>query len=68
MENKQVEEPKAEYGKDILPLGAVAESSEYQYGADAFEDAYPKMKQDKAMEAKEPDMKAPTVPKTGKVR
>ena len=63
MKEKQVEEPKAEYGKDILPVSAVAEPSEYQYGADAFEAAYPKMRQDKAM-----DVKAPTVPKTGKVR
>ena len=54
--------------KVLIRLGAVAEPSEYQYGAEAFETAYPKMKQDKAMEAKEPDMKAPTVPKTGKVR
>ena len=68
MKDKQVEELDVDYSKDILPVGAVAESSEYQYGAEAFETAYPKMKQDKAMEAKEPDMKAPTVPKTGKVR
>ena len=46
-----------------MPVWAVAEPSEYQYGAEAFEAAYPKMKQDKAM-----DVKAPTVPKSGKVR
>jgi len=63
MKDKQMEEPKMEYSKDILPVSAVAEPSEYQYGAEAFEAAYPKMKQDKAM-----DVKTPTVPKTGKVR
>lgn len=63
MKDKQVEEPNVDYSKDILPVGAVAETSEYQYGADAFEAAYPKMKQDKAM-----DVKTPAVPKTGKVR
>lgn len=63
MKDKQVEEPKVDYSKDILPVGAVAEPSEYQYGADAFEATYPKRKQDKAV-----DVKAPTVPKTGKVR
>ena len=68
MKDMQVEEPMAEYGKDILPVAAVAEPSEYQYGAEAFEAAYPKMKQDKAMEAKGMEMKTPTVPKTGKVR
>lgn len=68
MKDMQVEEPMAEYGKDILPVAAVAEPSEYQYGAEAFEAAYPKMMQDKAMDAKTPDIKAPTVPKTGKGR
>lgn len=63
MKDKQVEEPNVDYSKDILPVGAVAEPSEYQYGAEAFEAAYPKMKQDKSM-----DVKTPTVPKTGKVR
>ena len=63
MNGMQVEEPVAEYGKDNLSVAAVAEPSEYQYGAEAFEAAYPKMKQEKAM-----DVKAPTVPKTGKVR
>ena len=68
MKDKQVVEPNLEYGLDISPVAAVAEPSEYQYGADAFEAAYPKMKQDKAMEAKGPDMKAPSVPKSGKSR
>lgn len=68
MKDKQVEEPKMEYGVDISPIAAVAEPSEYQYGAEAFEVAYPKMKQDKAAEAKVTDVKTPTVPKTGKVR
>ena len=63
MKDKQVEEPKMEYGKDILPVAAVAEPSEYQYSADAFEAAYPKMKQERSA-----DVKALTVPKTGKVR
>ncbi len=58
-----MEEPNVDYSKDILLVGAVAEPSEYQYGAEAFEAAYPKMNQEKAMDAK-----APTVPKTGKVR
>ena len=52
MKDKQMEEPKMEYSKYILPVAAMAETSEYQYGADAFEAAYPKMKQDKAGEAK----------------
>ena len=68
LKDMHVEEPMAEYGKDILPVAAVAEPAEYQYGADAFEAAYPKMNQDKAVEAKGPDMKAPPVPKSGKVR
>lgn len=63
MKDKQVEEPKMEYGVDISPVTAVAEPSEYQYNADAFEAAYPKMKQEKAMETK-----APTIPKPGNVR
>ena len=50
--------------QEITPTFAVAEpTDEYQYGADAFEAAYPKMKQDKAM-----DVKTLAVPKTGKVR
>lgn len=51
------------------PTFAVAEpTEEYQYGAEAFEAAFPKMEQGKGMETKTPDMKAPTIPKTGKVR
>lgn len=68
MKDKQVEEPKMEYGVDISPVAAVAEPFEYQYGADAFEAAYPKMTQEKAVEGKSPDMKSPTVPKSGKSR
>lgn len=63
MKNKQVEEPDVDYSKDVLPVGTVAEPFEYQCGADAFEAAYPKMTQDKAM-----DVKTLTVPKTEKVR
>lgn len=63
MKDKQMEQPDIDYGKNILPVAAVAEPSEYQYNADAFEAAYPKMKQDNVVEAK-----AQTVPKTGKVR
>ena len=63
MKDKQVQEPNVDYSKDILPVGAVAEPADYQHGAEAFEAAYSKMKQDNVVEAK-----APTVPKTGKVR
>lgn len=63
VKEKQVEEPQMDYGVDISPVAAVAEPSEYQYGAEAFEAVYPKMKQDKAI-----DVKTPTVSKTGKVR
>ena len=55
--------------QEVTPAVAVAESTEeYQYGAEAFEAAYPKMVQSKSMDGKAPDVKAPTVPKTGKVR
>ncbi len=55
--------------QSFTPTFAVAEpSEEYQYGADAFEAAFPKMEQGKNKETKTPDMKAPTVPKTGKIR
>lgn len=48
---------------------AVAEpTEEYQYGAEAFEAAYAKMDTGKAMESNVPDMKAPAIPKMGKVR
>lgn len=47
----------------IAPVSSVAEPTEYQFGAEAFEAAYPKM--DSVIK---PDAKAPSVPKTGKVR
>ncbi len=68
MKNMQEEEPKAEYGKDVFAVAAVAEPSECKYGADAFEAAYPKRKQDKVVEAKTTNMKTPPVPKTGRDR
>lgn len=63
MKDKQLEVLDVDYSKDILPVGAVVEPSMYQYGADSFEAAYPKMKLDKDM-----DVKNSTVPKNGKVR
>lgn len=63
MKDMQVEESDVDYSKGILPVGAVTESSGYQYGSEAFEAAYPRMKQEKVM-----DVKSPTVPKNGKVR
>jgi len=47
----------------IAPVSSVAEPTEYQFGAEAFEAAYPKMDSDI-----KPDEKDPSVPKTGKVR
>lgn len=47
-------EPVTEEINHLLPVTAVAETSEYEYGADAFEAAYPKMKQEKILEAKTP--------------
>ena len=47
----------------IIPAMSVAEPTEYQYGAGAFEAVYPKMD----VEIK-PDMKAPAVSKTEKAR
>lgn len=47
----------------ISPISSVAEPTEYQFGAEVFETAYPKM--DSVIK---PDAKAPSVPKTGKVR
>ncbi len=47
----------------IAPVSSVAEPTEYQFGAEAFEAAYPKM--DSVIK---PDEKDPSVPKTGKVR
>lgn len=65
MEKKQPEktEDVADIRKTISPAISVAEPSEYQFGAEAFEATYPKMD----AEIK-PDAKAPSVPKTGKVR
>ena len=60
--------PAEEVMEGLSPVSAVAEPSEYQYGADAFENAFPKMVQGKGMETKTPDMKAPTIPKKGKIR
>lgn len=55
--------------QEVTPAFVVAEpTEEYQYGADAFEAAYPQMDAGKSMDGKTPDVKAPTVPKTGKVR
>jgi len=69
--DKQVEavDRAEEVVQEFTPTFAVAEpTEEYQYGAEAFEAAFPKMEQAKSMEGKAPDVKAPTVPKTGKVR
>lgn len=71
MKDKSVEtvERSEEVVQNFTPTFAVAEpTEEYQYGADAFEAAFPKMEQGKGIDAKAPDMKAPTVPKTGKIR
>lgn len=52
-----------------IPIFTVAEPLEkYQYGADAFEAAYPKMDIEKAMNGKTPVIKAPAIPNAGKVR
>lgn len=65
MEKKQIDTPEQETDvRDaIAPVSSVAEPTEYQFGAEAFEEAYPKM--DSVFK---PDEKAPSVPKTGKVR
>ena len=60
--------PAEEVMKGLSPVSAVAEPSEYQYGAEAFEAAFPKMEQGKGMDGKAPDMKTTTVPKSGKIR
>ena len=54
---------KFDYSKDILPVGTVVESSEYQYGSEAFEATYPKMKRERSV-----GVKTLTVLKIGKVR
>lgn len=65
MKDKQVDtvEHTEQIRRDVSPISAVAEPSEYQYGAEAFEAAYPKMEQVKVPEVKKPD-----IPKTGKAR
>ena len=65
MEKKQADKPEhvTDIREEIAPAMSVAETTEYQYGAEAFEAVYPKMD----AEIK-PDMKAPSVPKTGKAR
>ena len=65
MENaKEPERAEAERVEaEVVYSPIVAEPTEYQYGAEAFEAVYPKMD----AEIK-PDMKAPSVPKTGKAR
>ena len=65
MEKKEIDKPEqvTEPRDAIAPVSSVAEPTEYQFGAEAFEAAYPKM--DSVIK---PDAKAPSVPKTGKVR
>ena len=65
MEKKQIDKPEqvTDIRDAIAPVSSVAEPTEYQFGAEAFEAAYPKM--DSGVK---PDEKAPSVPKTGKVR
>ena len=65
MEKKQIDKPEqvTDIRDAIAPVSSVAEPTEYQFGAEAFEAAYPKM--DSVIK---PDEKAPSVPKTGKVR
>ena len=65
MEKKHADKPEnvTDISEEIIPAMSVAEPTEYQYGAEAFEAVYPKM------DAKiKPDMKAPSVYKTGKAR
>ena len=65
MEKKQIDKPEqvTDIRDAIAPVSSVAEPTEYQFGAEAFEAAYPKM--DSVIKQ---DAKAPSVPKTGKVR
>lgn len=65
MEKKQIDKPEqvTDIRDAIAPVSSVAEPTEYQFGAEAFEAAYPKM--DSGIK---PEAKAPTIPKTGKVR
>lgn len=68
--DKVVETDRADSGiQEVTPAFVVAEpTEEYQYGADAFEAACPKMEQAKSMVAKTPETKATAIPKTEKVR
>ena len=65
MEKKQIDKPEqvTDIRDAIAPVSSVAEPTEYQCGAEAFEAAYPKMDSDIM-----PEAKVPSVPKTGKVR
>lgn len=65
MEKKQIDKPEqvTDIREAIAPVSSVAEPTEYQYGAGAFEAVYPKMD----VEIK-PDMKTPAVSKTEKAR
>jgi len=65
---EKVAVPAEEMMKGMAPVSVVAEPSEYQYGAEAFEAAFPKMEQGKNMDAKAPEMKAPVVSNNGKHR
>ena len=65
MEKKQIDKPEqvTDIRDAIALVSSVAEPTEYQFGAEAFEAAYPKM--DSGIK---PEEKAPSVPKTGKTR
>ena len=65
MEKKQADKPEhvTDIREEITPVMSVVEPVEYQYGAEAFEAMYPKM--DAEIKT---DMKAQSVPKTGKAR
>lgn len=58
-------EPAAEEINHLLLVKSVAETPEYEYGADAFEAVYPKMKQERNVEN---EAKTSVIPKTGKTR
>lgn len=65
MDKKQIDKPEqvTDIRDAMASVSSVAEPAEYQFGAEAFEAAYPKM--DSVIKQ---DAKAPSVPKTGKVR
>lgn len=65
IEKKQIDKPDqvTDIRDAIASVSSVAEPTEYQFGAEAFEAAYPKMDSDIM-----PEAKVPSVPKTGKVR